>query len=281
MEINGSTKIVGVFGYPIKHTASPAMHNAAFQALGLNWAYLPFEIPPPNLALAVGGLIPLNIQGVNLTIPHKREVLPFLDKLSEEAEFVGAVNTIVIEKGKLVGYDTDGEGLINALKEENIPVRDARILVLGAGGAAWGITREFFREGAREVKVANRTLSKAEDLKKQVKKYLSQAKMEILPLQPASVEEAIKDADILINATSVGMQTSDPLLLDSKLLHPRLKVVYDMIYNPPETPLLKAAREKGIKAINGLGMLLHQGAVSFKLWTGVEPPLEVMRKALS
>ena len=280
MKIDGSTKIVGVFGYPIKHTASPVMHNAAFEALHLNWVYLPFEVNPQNLAQAVRGLIPLGIQGVNLTIPHKREVLPFLDKLSEEAEFVGAVNTIVIEGGVLVGYDTDGKGIVNALKEEDVPVKDASILILGAGGAAWGVTRELFKEGARKVKVANRTISRAENLKKRVKKYLPHAKIEILPLQSSSLKEALREADLLINATSVGMHASDPLLVDSKWLR-EIKAVYDMIYNPTDTLLLRTAREKGIKAMNGLGMLLHQGAVSFRLWTGVEPPLEVMRKALN
>ncbi len=274
MIIDGSTKIVGVLGYPVKHTASPCMHNAAFEALNLNWVYLPFEVKPENLELAVKALIPLNIRGVNLTIPHKKAVVPFLDELSPEAEFIGAVNTIVRKGNKLIGHNTDGKGFVRALEEEKISIAGKNILILGAGGASYGISRELFSKGAKKITIANRTLKKAQDLKKLL------SGIEVLPLETTSLKSALKDTTIIINTTSVGMKENDPLLISEDCLTSSLEAVIDLIYSPSQTKLLKAAKNKGIKTLNGLGMLLHQGALSFELWTGKKAPIEVMRKAL-
>jgi len=274
MNIDGSTKIVGIFGYPVEHTASPCMHNAAFEALGLNWVYLPFEVTPENLELAVKAISPLNIQGVNLTIPHKKDTVPFLDGLSPEAKFIGAVNTIVKKNNKLIGHNTDGQGFIKSLEENKISVSGKKILILGAGGASFGISRELILKGADKLFVANRTLKKAEDLKKMLDE------IEVLPLEKDSLKSALKDTNIVINTTSIGMKKDDPSLIDDDYLTSSIEAVVDIIYNPPETKLLRIAKNKGIKTINGLGMLLHQGALSFQLWTGKKAPIGVMRKAL-
>lgn len=280
MRIDGSTRIVGVFGYPIKHTASPPMHNAAFRALNLNWVYLPFEVRPDMLESAVKAIGALNIQGMNVTIPHKRGVLQFMDGLSPEAEFIGAVNTIINKNGKLVGHNTDGEGFIRALKEENILPTEKNILILGAGGASYGISRQLFLEGAKKIEIANRTFKKAEDLKRQLIQYFPSGNVEIFPLEAPYLESAMRRVDILINATSVGMKPDEHPIVREEWLDSPFDAVVDLIYNPPLTPLLKIAKEKGLKVINGLSMLLHQGALSFKLWTGREAPLEVMREEL-
>lgn len=274
MKIDGSTKIVGIFGHPVEHTASPYIHNAAFEALKLNWAYLPFEVAPQLLESAVKAIIPLNIQGVNVTIPHKKAVVPFLDELSPEADFIGAVNTIVKKDDKLIGHNTDGEGFIKALEEEKISLSEKNILILGAGGASYGICRELLSKGVGKLTIANRTLKKAEDLQKLL------VKVDILPLERISLESILKDTNIIINTTSVGMKENDPLLINGDCLTSSLEAVVDIIYSPPETKLLKMAKDKGIKTVNGLSMLLYQGALSFELWTGKKAPIEVMREAL-
>ncbi|MDD5454569.1 MAG: shikimate dehydrogenase [Candidatus Ratteibacteria bacterium] len=274
MNIDGSTKIVGVFGWPVEHTASPRMHNVAFEALDLNWVYLPFEVKPDMLEPAVKAIIPLNIRGVNLTIPHKKDVIPFLDELSSEAQFIGTVNTIVKKGNKLIGYNTDGQGFMRALEENKISVLGKKVLILGAGGASFGISRELILKGADKLFVANRTLKRTEDLKKML------GEIEVLPLEKDSLKSVLKGADIVINTTSVGMKKDDRLLISENWLGPSIEAVVDIIYSPPETKLLRMARKKNIKTINGLDMLLHQGALSFELWTGKKAPIEVMRKAL-
>lgn len=276
MKKDGSTKITGILGYPIEHTASPCMHNAAFKALKLGWEYIPFEVKPQQLKLAMKSIRTLGMQGVNVTIPHKKAVVPFLDELSDEAEFIGAVNTIVRKGNKLIGYNTDGEGFIKALEEENISYIGKNVLVLGAGGAANGIIYQLLLGGAKRITIVNRTIEKAEALGKHFK---TKGNIEILPFDD-SLKSAIKDADILINTTSVGMKDADVLLVDKNSLPKSLEAVVDIIYNPPETKLLRIAKKKGIKTMNGLSMLLHQGALSFELWTGKKAPIEVMRKAL-
>ena len=280
MKVADSTKIVGIFGYPIEHTASPCMHNAAFEALNLNWEYVPFEVKPEQLESAVKLIVSCDIQGVNITIPHKKGVIAFLDKLSTEAEFAGAVNTIVRKGKKLIGYNTDGEGFIKALEENKISPKGKNILIIGAGGAACGISRELILKGARKLRIANRTFKKAEDLRKRLVAQRPSAKIEVLPLEADSLRTALKDTHILINTTSVGMNEGDFLLIKQSWLGSSIEAVVDLIYNPIETKLLKIAKKKGIKTMNGLSMLLHQGALSFELWTGKKAPIEVMRKAL-
>ena len=280
MSITGKTQIVGVVGYPVSHTLSPAMHNAALRELGLDWVYVPFSAPPERLPDAVRGLQAVGARGFNATIPHKERLLPLLDRVSEEAAFIGAVNTVVFEeRGVSVGYNTDAEGFLRALDESGI-ARPAggKAVVLGAGGAARAVTAALAQADAREIALVNRTLSKAEALA-----AAAQEKMGLparaFPLTEAGVMSALEGASLLVNATSAGMDGADRLPIPPSALRPPL-AVYDIVYSPPETGLLKAAARNGCKTLNGLGMLAHQGAIALERWTGAPAPVETMRRTL-
>ncbi|MEW6408857.1 MAG: shikimate dehydrogenase [Nitrospirota bacterium] len=274
MQITGKTKIVGIFGYPIEHTFSPPMHNAAFNALGIDYCYIPFSVKPGTLATAVSSIRALNLKGVNITIPHKEKVIPYLDELDKEAEIAGAVNTIVNRDGKLIGYNTDGRGFFNSMKESGVTLDDKRIMVLGAGGAARAITLTAVAKNPKQLTIANRTQEKSVILAQQVMDVYQCTDVGAISLEDI---ESLYNFDILINATSLGMKEDDPFPVDPDLIHNRLTVC-DIV--PKVTPLSIEARKKGAKVVDGFGMLLHQGALSFELWTGLTPPLEVMRDAL-
>jgi len=278
MHINGSTTIVGVFGAPIKHTASPAMHNAAFVALDMNWVYLAFHVDPQQLRSALRGANDMGMVGINLTVPHKILALGCIDEVDPEARRLGAVNTVSMEKGKLRGFNTDGYGFLKAIKEDfNLSIKGKRVLVLGAGGAGRGIAVKCALDGAAKVIVANRTLSRIEPIANEI----HGTKSEFLPLKLAAdeIRKIIHEVDLVVNATSVGLQEGDSLGLGAELFSPRLHV-YDTIYRPAETELLQVAESAGAKVANGLSMLLHQGAKSFEIWTKRKAPLAVMRRAL-
>ncbi len=278
MNIKGTTKVVGVFGYPVKHSASPAMHNAAFQALGLDYLYLPFKVRPERLGEAAQALVSLNIVGVNITIPHKETVRPYLQEISREAELIGAVNTIVVRDERLIGYNTDGQGFIASLREDGgETVKGKTLLVLGAGGAARAVVTQAALEGAREILVTDKLEEKAEKVVHDLKKNIPFGQTQAIPRQ--EIKSQLRKADFLINATPVGMHPQDPLIIDPNWLHPSL-LVFDLVYNLGETKLIKAARGKKCRVVGGLGMLVHQGALSFQLWTGKEAPIGVMRQIL-
>ncbi len=281
MKITGKTKIVGIFGYPIEHTFSPLMHNAAFSALGLDYCYVPFEVRPQDLKRAVEGIRTLNIRGVNITVPHKEAVIKYLDVLSKEAKLIGAVNTIENRNGKLIGHNTDGRGFIKSLWEDaRTKVKRKRVLLLGAGGAGKGVAVSCALEGASEVVIANRTIKKAEELAKYLSWHFKKIKFFAIPLEKHKILNAIVKTDILINATSLGLQGKGLLPLSQKDLHSGL-VIYDLIYNPKITPLLKIAGRAGVKkAVNGLGMLIYQGALAFQIWTGRRPHIKAMKNAI-
>jgi shikimate dehydrogenase len=265
MNIDGSTQIVGVFGSPITHTASPAMHNAAFAALKMNWVYLPFRVEPANLRSALLGVRDMNFRGVNLTVPHKILALEVVDEVDAAARKLGAVNTVVVEAGKLRGFNTDGYGFARAIKEEfDMSLKDKRVLILGAGGAGRAIAIQCRLDGAATVIVANRTPGRFPDT---------------IPLDAKSLATVIGGIDLLVNATSVGLQPGESLPLAREMFTSKL-AVYDMIYRPAETTLIRQASEAGAKVANGLSMLLHQGAKSFEIWTKRKAPLTVMRRAL-
>ncbi len=259
------TKLYGIIGHPVRHSLSPAMHNAAFMTTGLNAAYLAFDVT--ELKEAIAGIRALGIMGVSVTIPHKEAVIPFLDQVDETATQMGAVNTIVNRDGKLLGYNTDWIGAVRALKEVIDP-KGRKVLVLGAGGSARAVCTGLFRQGAR-IHIANRTVSKAKDLAALCNGSWS-------GLDELS---GIK-AQVLVNTTSVGMAPDvegipvDPKVLDG------FDVVMDLVYSPLETRLLRESRKRGAVVINGLRMLLHQAGEQFKLWTGKEPPIDVMQEAL-
>jgi len=282
MWIGGGTKIVGIFGDPVKHSLSPSMHNAAFRALGLDYVYVPFHVKKSSLGLALKGLIAMNIRGVNLTIPHKVEALKYLDYLDKEANMSGAVNTVEVKDGRLLGYNTDGKGFIHSLKRDcGFNPKNKNVLILGAGGASRAVIVQLILSGAREIVVASPV---QEELKKIAQDIRGSMKVSIktLLLDRSVPLDEIKNIHLLINATPVGMHPQDPLLLPAvffKKTH-SLQMVYDLIYSPMKTKLLRTAELYRINTSNGLGMLLYQGAFSFEIWTKRKAPVEVMRKTL-
>lgn len=278
MRIDGETKVVGLIGYPIGHTLSPAMHNRAFEYLDLNYIYLPFPVEENNLKGALRALPALGIVGVNVTLPYKEKVLAYLDEVTEEAELTGAVNTILVKDDRLIGYNTDGKGFIVSLRKgAEIDPRGKRVVIIGAGGAGRAVSIQLAKEGAERIALFDIVFDKAQDLASHIEKYISKVKAK--RLREEGLEKEIRGADILINATPVGIKPDDPPPIDPKLLHPNL-LVYDLIYNPPKTRLLSQAEEIGAKTLNGMGMLLYQGALAFTIWTGKEAPIEVMARAL-
>lgn len=275
MMITGKTKIIGIFGYPVEHTLSPYMHNAAFEALSLDYCYIPFNVHPDNLRSAASAIKILNISGVNITIPHKETIIPFLDELDREAELIGAVNTVLNKERRLIGYNTDGRGFVRSLREDGkIDPRGKKIMIIGAGGAARAIAFTLALEGAEKLFINDILSEKAKELSCAVSTKTSTEAIYI-----KDMKEGIGEVDILINATPLGMKKEDPLPISPELLSKGL-IVYDIVYNPPATPLLKEAKKRGAKTLGGLGMLLYQGSFSFKIWTGQEPPADVMRKEL-
>ncbi len=278
MQIDGSTTITGVYGHPIAHTASPAMHNAAFAALEMNWAYLAFDVDPANLHRALLGAREMGFRGVNLTVPHKVLALDVVDEIDPEARQLGAVNTVLFDGGKLRGYNTDGYGIAKAIKEEfNFEFADKRILVLGAGGAGRAIAVKAALDGAARIYIANRSAGRTESIMKEVQAAGSECVS--LDLTADGLKPIGKELDLLINATSVGLKPGELLAVPRSLFSSGL-FVYDTIYRPAETELLSTSAAAGARTANGLSMLLHQGAKAFEIWTGAKAPLTVMRRAL-
>ena len=272
--------IYGVVGYPVKHSFSPGMHNAAFKSLGINAAYLAFEIKPDGLPAFLKNLNKLGIAGVNLTVPHKEIAFKRLRYVSDEAKTSGTVNTIKNSKGKLFGDSTDAYGLLSSLREEFklTSLRNKSILLLGAGGAANAVAAALASSGIITLYISNRTHEKAVRLAEKTEAATS-TRCVAVPLYDKAVSMIISDVDILINATSSGLKLTDKSPVTGSALRKGL-LVYDMIYNPPVTRLLKEAKKAGAAGVNGLGMLLHQGARAFTIWTGKKAPLSVMRKAI-
>lgn len=276
MVIKGSTKVVGLIGEPVEHSFSPPMHNEAFKTLGLDYVYVPFNVSPNNLKSAIEGANSLNIQGLNVTIPHKINVINYLNELDPIAELIGAVNTIDFKNIK--GYNTDGIGCIRAI-EEVTKIKDKNIVVAGAGGAARAIVFYLAKYGAEEVNILNRNLKKAENLANDL--LASNLISNVNSSDISEISKFISDADILIDTTPIGMHpnVSDEPIVKAADIHEEL-VVNDIVYNPNETVLLKEAIKANAKVVYGIKMLLYQGAESFKIWTGREAPIDVMEAKL-
>ena len=274
--ISGTTRVLGVIGDPVAHTSSPAMHNAALKALGLDYVYVAFHVAPDALPQALAGMRALELAGLNVTVPHKQAVMAHLDEISPEAQAIGAVNTVCNRDGKLLGFNTDAFGIIESLKADGgMDSLPGRVVLLGAGGAARAILYALLaREEVAEVLLLNRTVEKAEALKGDLDVA---GKVRIGSLADSG---AIADAGLVINATSIGMHPHEDTspLADCSCLHAEM-LVADIVYNPLETILMRQARSVGARAINGLGMLAWQGARSFEIWTGVMPPVEAMIEA--
>lgn len=280
MSVGNRTKLVGIIGYPIRHSLSPVMHNAAFESMGLDFCYIPLEVEPRRIRPAVNALRSLGFCGFNVTVPHKRRIMALLDRLTPEARLIGAVNTVEIRRGRLIGHNTDGRGFLRAFMEETgEPVVRKRVLILGAGGAARAVAFQWAMEGGGAVTIANRSSARAAELVRDLRKPPVRCSAAVLPWTDASIKAGVRQADIIVNATSVGMKPDDPPLLPPNVLKPG-QIVCDLIYKPPVTLLLKQAQSVGARALNGLEMLVHQGALAFEIWTGQRPPIQVMREAL-
>jgi shikimate dehydrogenase len=278
-QVNGTTKILGIIGHPVRHSLSPVMHNAALQACGLDYVYVPFDVAPEGLAAAVTGLKALGVAGFNVTIPHKTSIMQYLDQLDASADAAGAVNTVTNDCGSLIGSNTDGEGLIRSLADEfGFNVCGASIALIGAGGAARGAIAALCRAGAGRIIIANRTRERAAELVSVLGRRFPDTALSAAA-GFKELEECLSHIDLLVNTTSLGMQhDSLPIVRLTRL--PRTAGVYDMVYAPPVTPLLKEAAGLGLKGANGLGMLAAQGELAFTIWTGITPPSGLMKSVL-
>ena len=268
MDISGKTKITGIFGNPIDHTLSPAMHNSAFDALHLDICYIPFRVAPADLSGAVHAIRSLNMLGVNITVPHKEKVLPLLDRIDEEAAFIGAVNTVTNKDGFLTGYNTDGRGFTSSLAEEDVSIDNKNIIMIGTGGAARSVSY-YLSEKASKLSLFDIDMPKAAKLASD----LNQIRNNIVLLDNIGRI----DADIIINATPLGLKPDDPLPIKPDHITSKM-VVCDLVYK--KTRFLQEAEKRNARTVNGSGMLLWQGVLAFELWTGVKPPVDVMRDAL-
>ena len=276
MNIKGSTNIVGLIGHPVEHSFSPPMHNAAFEALDMDYAYVPFDVDPGNLESAIEGASALNIKGFNVTIPHKVEVMKYLNELDEVASLIGAVNTIDFKD--LKGYNTDGIGAIKAI-EEKTSIKNKNVVIAGAGGASRAISFYIAKYGAESLTILNRNVEKAESLAGDV--LDSGLIGEVNSDSISEIGNCLAESDILIDTTPLGMHPhiDDEPIACAEAMHDDL-VVFDAVYNPNETSLLKEAIKAGAKPVYGIKMLLYQGAESFRIWTGRDAPVDVMEDAL-
>ncbi|MEM2913318.1 MAG: shikimate dehydrogenase [Candidatus Bathyarchaeia archaeon] len=279
MNISGKTRVCALIGDPVEHSLSPMIQNAAFKHLSLDYVYVAFNVRADRLKDAVSGIRALNMHGLNVTMPHKIAIIKYLDGLDETASRVGSVNTILNSDGRLIGYTTDGLGALNALKSADADPSGKKVVILGAGGSSRAVSFTL-AEIASELVILNRTFERAKDLKNALCRVLGEGlRIKAAPLTDEYLKKELEDADILINATSVGMKPkSDDTPVKQDYLRKDL-VVFDLVYEPLETRLLREARLAGAKVIDGLSMLIHQGAASFKIWTGMEAPVEIMMDA--
>lgn len=278
LEIDGKTQLVGLCGYPVEHSLSPVMHNAAFAASGLNWRYHTFSVAPENLEAAVLGLKALGIRGVNATIPHKEALLPMVDEVSPRARSIGAINTVhVRDDGQLFGENTDAPGFVSDLKNHEVDPSVHKVLVFGAGGSARAVVYGLLEAGCPRIHVVNRTLSRAQILASDMNEALPGDR--VSPGALLEVPKALESFSMVVNTSSVGLKGQASIWPES-WGKDAVQVAYDLIYKPPETPFLKSFRATGALTINGLGMLAEQGRLAWTLWTGQELEPELMISAL-
>ena len=280
--ITGHTRLTALLGSPVAHSISPLMHNEAFQLLDLDYTYLCFEVNEETLPAAVDGLKACGIRGFNLTMPNKNKIVELLDELSPAARLIGAVNTVVNDDGHLIGYNTDGVGYMQAVKDAGYDITGKTITIMGAGGAATAICAQAALDGVEKIHIFARETSRFWDRTQRLAENINST----LPCKAvlhenkdtAALAQAISESALLLNATSVGMapNTEGTIIEDTSLYHPDL-IVSDVIYNPRETRFLKEAREAGCRTFNGMYMLLYQGAEAFRLWTGKEMPVKEIK----
>jgi len=271
-----TTKLIILLGKPLGHSVSPQMHNLAFEKLGLDYCYLPVEVAPTDLQTVFNGLIRMNVVGLNVTIPHKINIIKYLDKLDPLAATIGAVNTICVQDGKTIGYNTDGEGFLQSLESEaHITPREKKFFLLGCGGAARAISMTLAHHGAEKIFICNRTLSKAEKLTLEINEEITNCAITV-PQNAGNRADILQKCDVLINTTNIGMHPKENALPIEESFISKHLTVADIVYNPLTTQLLKVAKDRGCVTVHGLGMLINQGAAGFRLWTGAEPPIEEM-----
>ncbi|MCU7358300.1 MAG: shikimate dehydrogenase [Enterococcus sp.] len=282
MEVTGYTRLAGLIAKPARHSISPLMHNTAFKANNIDAVYLSFEVEKEQLPQFIKGISAFGMIGVNVSMPYKLAVIPYLDELSEAATLIGAVNTIVPQKdGRLVGHNTDGSGFMRSLVDSNVEIIGEEITVIGTGGAATAICVQAALDGVQKINVFNRQgeffTQKQQKINEIAQK--SQCTLSLTDLADGkALNKALGNSKLLVNATDVGMKPNEAQtpIQDFSAFHDDL-AVYDVIYNPRETKLIQIAKEKGLKTVNGLGMLLYQGAYAFELWTGKKMPLEIVK----
>lgn len=278
MHLSGRGKVLGVIGHPVGHSLSPAMQNAAIEALGLDAVYVPFDVAPEELGQAIEGIRALGIAGVNVTIPHKEAVIPLLDKVEDDAREIGSVNTVANVGGRLIGSSTDGPGFMRSLAEAGCAPGGYKAVVLGAGGAGRAVTFALAKVGAKVV-VLDEMAGKAERLARDVQKA---AEPGMVHAEPGieRLAEHLQRANLLVNCTPVGMHPEEEAMpVQPELLRDDL-IVFDLVYNPVRTKLLAAAEAAGARTVTGVKMLVYQGALSFRRWTGIDPPIDVMEAAV-
>ena len=271
-----TTKLVILLGKPLGHSVSPQMHNLAFEKLDLDYCYMPVEVAPADLQTVFNGLTRMNVVGFNVTIPHKINIIKYLDKLDPLAATIGAVNTICVRNGKTIGYNTDGEGFLQSLESEaHITPREKKFFLLGCGGATRAISMTLAHHGAKKIFICNRTLSKAEKLTTEINEKIADCAITV-PQNAGNRADILQECDVLINTTSIGMHPKENALPIEESLIGKHLIVADIVYNPLTTQLLKVAKDRGCATVHGLGMLVNQGAAGFRLWTGIEPPVKEM-----
>jgi shikimate dehydrogenase len=278
---------LGIFGSPVAHSLSPQMQNAALKQCKIDMEYARFEIAPNELRDALNLVRELNFVGINLTVPHKIAAIELMDGVDNSARRIGAVNTVKIEKGKSHGFNTDGRGFSRAIREEfSVDLRDMRVLVLGAGGAARAIAMQCAKENCERLVIVNRTVEKGKKLVEELHDFFAGPKvlgpvprLQAIPWEESAIRFQVGNIDLIANATPLGLNRADASPIPARLLAPHL-MIYDTIYSDKRTPFVSAALEAGARGANGLSMLLHQGALAFEIWFEREAPLDVMRKAL-
>jgi len=280
--ISGTTSLIGLLGNPVKHSKSPHMHNKSFQALGLDYVYMAFEVQDGHIKEALDSLKTFNAIGGNITMPHKTKIVEYLDDISPDAKIIGSINTIKIDENKKVtGYNTDGKGFVKSLEENEVKFKGKKIVIAGAGGAARAVATQLAYDGVGEIVLFNRTLEKAKIITDNINTNIPSCKATAKDINETDLVKEIKDAAVLVNCTSLGMKsTIDQSIISSPAQLPKDIFVADIIYDPDQTRLLKIAKEAGCRYMNGLMMLIWQGAIAFKIWTGVDMPVDLIKEEI-
>lgn len=277
-----NTELIGLIGHPIKHSYSPFIQNFAFEQLNLDYVYLPFDVPSESLKAAVNGVLALGLKGLNVTLPHKEKIIKYLDELSEEASIIGAVNTIVNDHGKLIGYNTDAYGVLDTLLPFRDEISGKKMTVIGAGGSARAVIYTLLRHfKPEEINIINRTQQRADTLANDFALKMRYDRFHTFELFPPENVETLKNSTLIVNATTIGMYPEvEDTITDIDESFSEEQIVFDLIYNPGKTKFLKTAEMQGVKVVGGLKMLISQAAKSFELWTGSVMPVKIISDSL-